>query len=43
MVRGSYGGIIGDALMGVIPFGRMATVRGPLRRRAYAAMREGIR
>ena len=41
MVRGSYGGIIGDAPKGVIPFGRMATVRGPLRRRVYAAMREG--
>ena len=41
MVRGSYGGIIGDAPTGAIPLGRMATVRGSLRRHAYAAMLEG--
>ena len=41
MVRESYGGIIGDAPTGAIPLGRMATVRGSLRRHAYAAMLEG--
>ena len=29
--------------MEAIPFGRMATVRGSLRRHAYAAMLEGVR
>ena len=41
MVRESYGGIIGDAPIRAIPFGRVATVRGSLRRCAYAAMLEG--
>ena len=42
MVRESYGGIIGDAPIRAIPFGRMAIVRDSLRRCAYAAMLEGI-
>ena len=41
MVRESYGGIIGDAPIRAIPFGRVATVRDSLRRGAYAAMLEG--
>ena len=41
MVRESYGGIIGDAPIRVIPFGRVAMVRDSLRRCAYAAMLEG--
>ena len=38
MVREPYGGIIGDVPMGAIPFGRVATVSGSLRRRADTAM-----
>ena len=41
MVRGSYGGMIGDVPMWTIPFGRMAEFRGTLRRYAYAVMLEG--
>ncbi len=41
MVRESYGGIIGEAPTGAIPLGRMAAVRGSLRRHACAAMLEG--
>ena len=38
MVRESYDGIIGGAPSGAIPLGRVATVRGSLRRHAYAAI-----
>ena len=42
MVRGPYDGIIGDALLGAIPLGRVATFRGSLRRHVYAAIVEGV-
>ena len=38
MVREPYDCIIGDAPMGAIPLGRVATFRGSLRRCAYVAM-----
>ena len=42
MVREPYDGIIGDAPIGAIPLGRVATVRGSLRRHAYAEMVEAM-
>ena len=42
MVREPYDGIIGEAPIGAIPLGRVATVRGSLRRHAYAAMVEAM-
>ena len=42
MVREPYDGIIGDAPIGAIPLGRVATVRGSLRRHAYTAMVEAM-
>ena len=42
MVREPYDGIIGDAPMGAIPLGRVATFRGSLRRRVYAEIAEGM-
>ena len=42
MVREPYDGIIGDAPLGAIPLGRVATFRGSLRRRVYAAIVEGM-
>ena len=42
MVREPYDCIIGDAPIGAIPLGRVATVRGSLRRHAYAAMVEAM-
>ena len=42
MVREPYDCIVGDAPVGAIPLGRMATVRGSLRRHAYAAMVEAM-
>ena len=42
MVREPYDGIIGDAPIGAIPLGRVATVCGALRRHAYAAMVEAV-
>ena len=42
MVREPYNCIIGDAPIGAIPLGRVATVRGSLRRHAYAAMVEAM-
>ena len=41
MVRESYDGIIGDALIGAIPLRRVATFRGSLRRHVYLAGVEG--
>ena len=38
--REPYDCIIGEAPIGAIPLGRVATVRGSLRRHAYAAMVE---
>ena len=40
MVREPYDCIIGEAPIGAIPLGRVATVRGSLRRHAYTAMVE---
>ena len=42
MVREPYDCIIGDAPIGAIPLGRVATVRGSLRRHAYTAMVEAM-
>ena len=42
MVREPYDCIIGEAPIGAIPLGRVATVRGSLRRHAYAAMVEAM-
>ena len=42
MVREPYDCIIGDAPIGAIPLGRVATVRGSLRRHAYAEMVEAM-
>ena len=42
MVREPYDGIIGEAPIGAIPLGRVATVRGSLRRHAYTAMVEAM-
>ena len=42
MVREPYDGIIGDAPIGAIPLGRVATVCGALRRHAYTAMVEAV-
>ena len=42
MVREPYDCIIGDAPIGAIPLGRVATVRGSLRRHAYAAIVEAM-
>ena len=42
MVREPYDCIIGDAPIGAIPLGRVATARGSLRRHAYAAMVEAM-
>ena len=42
MVREPYGCIIGDAPVRAIPLGRMATVRGFLRRHAHTAMAEAM-
>ena len=42
MVREPYDGIIGDAPIGAIPLGRVATVCGALRRHAYTAIVEGM-
>ena len=42
MVREPYDGIIGDAPIGEIPLGRVATVCGALRRHAYTAMVEAV-
>ena len=42
MVREPYDCIIGEAPIGAIPLGRVATVRGFLRRHAYAAMVEAM-
>ena len=41
MVWESYGGIIGDAPIGAIPFGRVAEFSGSLRRCVQSAMLEG--
>ena len=38
MVRELYDCIIGDAPIGAIPLGRVATARGSLRRHAYTAI-----
>ena len=42
MVREPYDGIIGDAPIGAIPLGRVATVCGALRRHAYTVIVEGM-
>ena len=42
MVRESYDCVIGDALPGVIPFGRLYVVSGSLRRHAYTVIVEGM-
>ena len=42
MVREPYHCIIGDAPIGAIPLGRVATVRGSLRRHAYAVKRASV-
>ena len=42
MVREPYDCIIGEAPIGAIPLGRVATVRGSLRRHAYTAMVEAM-
>ena len=42
MVWEPYDGIIGDAPIGAIPLGRVATVCGALRRHAYTAMVEAV-
>ena len=42
MVREPYDCIIGEAPIGAIPLGRVATARGSLRRHAYTAMVEGM-
>ena len=42
MVREPYDCIIGEAPIGAIPLGRVATVRGSLRRHAYAGMVEAM-
>ncbi len=42
MVREAYDGIIGDAPTGAIPLGRVATIRGSLRRHADTAMVEAM-
>ena len=42
MVREPYDCIIGDAPIGAIPLGRVATVRSSLRRHAYTAMVEAM-
>ena len=42
MVREPYGCIIGEAPAGAIPLGRVATVRGSLRRHACTAMVEAM-
>ena len=42
MVREPYDGIIGAAPVGAVPLGRVATVRGSLRRHAYTAMAEAM-
>ncbi len=42
MVQEPYDGIIGDAPIGAIPLGRVATVCGALRRHAYTAMVEAV-
>ena len=41
MVREPYDGIIGDALIGAVPLGRVAQSAAPLRRHAYTAMCRG--
>ena len=43
MVREPYDCIIGYAPIGAIPLGRVATVRGSLRRHAYTAMVEAMK
>ena len=42
MVREPYDCIIGEAPIGAIPLGRVATIRGSLRRHAYAEMVEAM-
>ena len=42
MVREPYDCIIGDAPIGAIPLGRVATARGSLRRHAYTAIVEAM-
>ena len=42
MVREPYDCIIGDAPTGAIPLGRVATIRGSLRRHAYTALAEAM-
>ncbi len=42
MVREPYDCIIGDAPVRAIPLGRVAMVRGSLRRHAYTAMAESM-
>ena len=42
MAREPYDGIIGAAPVGAIPLGRVAAVRGSLRRHAYTAMAEAM-
>ena len=42
MAREPYDGIIGAAPVGAVPLGRVATVRGSLRRHAYTAMAEAM-
>ena len=42
MVREPYDGIIGEAPIGAIPLGRVATVRGSLRRHAYTVILEAV-
>ena len=42
MVREPYNCIIGEAPIGAIPLGRVATVRGSLQRHAYTAMVEAM-
>ena len=42
MVREPYDCIIGDAPTGAIPLGRVATIRGSLRRHAYTAIVEAM-